>query len=99
MPHLSRAHPQPTPPPQLHEAVPQTLLPLLPLLREELEVDATRQRAAAVDLVARLLTGHPGGGALVDEYEPLLSGLLQRGCDKEVRRAVWLGAGAGRWGG
>lgn len=72
--------------------MPQTLLPLMPLLKEELEVESSKQRLGAVDLVARLLTQHPGGGAIIDEYEALLGGLLGRACDKEVRAcSSWLG--------
>ena len=40
--------------PQLYEIVPQVLLPVLPHLKSELEVEDDSKRAAAVDLVARL---------------------------------------------
>lgn len=70
---------------QIHETVPQALLPLMPLLREELEAEGDGgRRAAAVDLVARLFTQNPSGGAIINEYEPLLYALLGRGSDAEV---------------
>lgn len=83
---------------QIHETLPQTLLPLMPLLREELEAEAEgAKRSAAVDLVARLFTQHPSGAAIIEEYPALLEGLLGRVCDKEVRRmsgaAVMMGKG------
>ena len=40
--------------PQLYEIVPQVLLPVLPHLKSELEVEDDAKRATAVDLVARL---------------------------------------------
>lgn len=61
---------------QVHETVPQALLPLEPQLREE--------------LVAKLLTQHPGGASkILDEYEPLLKALLGRANDVEVSGRVW----------
>lgn len=70
---------------QLHETVPQTMLPLMPLLRDELEVEGAAQRGGAVDLLACLLTQHSGAAALLDENEALLTSLLKRSCDTEVR--------------
>ena len=71
---------------QIHETVPQALLPLMPLLKEELEVEQDGgKRGAAVDLVARLFTQHPSGGAIIEEYDALFEALLKRACDKEVR--------------
>lgn len=70
------------------------MLPLMPFLRDELEVEGAAQRGGAVDLLARLLTQHSGAAALLDEYEPLLAGLLKRSCDTEVR-FFWLLCGVG----
>ncbi|KAL4458690.1 hypothetical protein ABPG75_013555 [Micractinium tetrahymenae] len=75
----------------IHETVPQALLPLLPLLRDELEADGEgAKRAPTVDLVARLFTQHTSGAGIIKEYPALLEGLLGRACDKEaeVRRKV-----------
>lgn len=78
----------------MHETLPQTALPVMPLLKDELEVEGDKQRGAAVDLVAHLLTAHPGGGAIVEEYGALLDALLKRACDKAVRGVLcWMGAG------
>ncbi|KAL4859210.1 Sister chromatid cohesion protein PDS5 B-B [Chlorella vulgaris] len=76
----------------VHETVPQALLPLEPLLRDEVmgELDVAKRRAA-VDLVAKLLSWHPSGTAkILDEYEPLLEAFLGRTNDleAEVRRKV-----------
>lgn len=76
---------------QVHETVPQALLPLEPQLREELEGEGDgSKRRAAVELVAKLLTQHPGGASkILDEYEPLLKALLGRANDVEVSGRVW----------
>lgn len=39
---------------QLHETLPQVLLPVMPLLKGELTVEDTKQRLAALDLVAKV---------------------------------------------
>ena len=77
----------------MHKTVPQVLLPVMPMLREELEWETDNaRRSAAVDLVARLFTQHgPAGGAIIEEYQPLFSALLKRSHDKEV------GAGMCGW--
>lgn len=87
--------------PQVHETVPQALLPLEPLLRDEVmgELDVAKRRAA-VDLVAKLLSRHPSGTAkILDEYEPLLEAFLGRTNDLEVKHTAgcrcWV-LGAGR---
>lgn len=83
---------------QIHETVPQALLPVMPLLKEELEVEGDK-RSAAVDLVARLFTQHPHGSDIIEEYQELFDALLKRACDKEVSSAVWAGMHAGGgWG-
>ena len=71
---------------QIHETVPQALLPVMPLLKEELEVEGDK-RSAAVDLVARLFTQHPHGSDIIEEYQALFDALLKRACDKEVSSA------------
>lgn len=72
-------------PRQIHETVPQALLPLLPLLRDELEADGEgAKRGPTVDLVARLFTQHASGATIIAEYPALLEGLLGRACDKEA---------------
>ncbi|KAL4420139.1 hypothetical protein ABPG77_010355 [Micractinium sp. CCAP 211/92] len=69
----------------IHETVPQALLPLLPLLRDELEADGEgAKRGPTADLVARLFTQHPSGATIIAEYPALLEGLLGRACDKEA---------------
>jgi hypothetical protein len=87
---------------QIHETVPQTLLPVMPLLKEELEVEGDK-RSAAVGLVARLFTQHPHGSDIIEEYQALFDALLKRACDKEVGSACWVacrqGAGGGFVGG
>ncbi len=67
--------------------MPQALLPLLPLLRDELEADGEgAKRGPTADLVARLFTQHPSGATIIAEYPALLEGLLGRACDKEASR-------------
>ncbi len=44
----------PAPACQLHETLPQVLLPVMPLLKGELTAEDTKQRLAAVDLVAKV---------------------------------------------
>lgn len=82
----SRVH-APAPRPQLHEVTPQALLPVVPLLSDELGSPDWGRRMEAVKLLGRLF-GQAGGAAVAAEWDDVLSELLRRFTDEKVR--VWL---------
>ena len=69
---------------QVYQVCPQTLLPVLPRLAEELHADDAKQRAGAVGLVGSLFS--LPGSDLITSYSDLFDALLKRLEDREVRR-------------
>lgn len=72
---------------QVHLACPQTLLPVLPLLTHELQVEVEAKRLAAIDLLGKLFT-LPGSG-MDEEYGYLFEEFLRRCKDQKVELLVW----------
>ena len=67
---------------QVHLACPQTLLPVLPLLTHELQVEVEAQRLAAIDLLGKLFT--LPGSDMDQEYGYLFEEFLRRSKDQKV---------------
>ena len=67
---------------QVHLACPQTLLPVLPLLTHELQVEVEAQRLAAIDLLGKLFT--LPGSDMDQEYGYLFEEFLRRCKDQKV---------------
>ncbi|GAB4821978.1 hypothetical protein N2152v2_009024 [Parachlorella kessleri] len=68
---------------QLYQVVPQVLLPVLPHLGPELQVESESNRLAAVDLLGKLFS-QPGRSSILQEYAELLQDLLKRLHDQKV---------------
>jgi hypothetical protein len=67
---------------QVHQACPQALLPVLPHLVSELQVEAQDRRLQAIDL---LVSAFAGSDSSMDvDYSDLFEELLRRCCDKQV---------------
>ena len=71
---------------ELYAVAPDMLLPVLPNLARELQVDDTAKRVAATELLSALLT-LPGGLQMAEDYKGLFADYLNRFKDKlpEVR--------------
>ena len=67
---------------QVHQVCPQTLLPVLPRLAEELHADDAKRRSAATSLVGSLFSLQ--GSDLTSSYADLFDALLKRLEDREV---------------
>lgn len=67
---------------QVHLACPQTLLPVLPLLAHELQVEVEAKRLAAIDLLGKLFT--LPGSDMDQEYGYLFEEFLRRCKDQKV---------------
>ena len=67
---------------QVYQLCPQTLLPVLPRLAEELHADDAKQRSAATSLVGSLFSLE--GSDLTSAYADLFDALLKRLEDREV---------------
>ena len=67
---------------QVYQVCPQTLLPVLPRLAEELHADDAKQRAGAASLVGSLFS--LPGSDLATSYADLFDALLKRLEDREV---------------
>lgn len=70
--------------PQLHDATPQALLPVVPYISDELTAPSPAKRMEAVRLAGRLF-GQRGGAAVAREWAVVLEGLLGRFADEKVR--------------
>lgn len=70
---------------QLHAAVPQVLLPVLPQLSSELHSDDVSRRMDAVSVLGRLFSGRAAGRRLAAEYADVVESLLGRFTDQAVR--------------
>lgn len=68
---------------QLYQVVPQVLLPVLPHLSLELQVDSDTKRGAAVELLGRLFA-QPGSSEILADYSDLFRDLLKRLHDQKV---------------
>ena len=66
----------------MHLACPQTLLPVLPLLANELQVEVEAKRLDAIDLLGKLFT--LPGSDMDQEYSYLLEDFLRRCKDQKV---------------
>ncbi len=64
------------------------LLPVLPHLGPELQVENEAKRLAAVELLGRLFS-RPGSGGMLREYAELFQDLLKRLHDQKVRLFCW----------
>ena len=67
---------------QIHLACPQTLLPVLPLLAHELQVEVEAKRLDAIDLLGKLFT--LPGSDMDQEYSYLFEEFLRRCKDQKV---------------
>ncbi len=67
---------------QVYQVCPQTLLPVLPRLAEELHADDAKQRAGAASLVGSLFS--LPGSDLATSYADLFDALLKRLENREV---------------
>ena len=67
---------------QVHLACPQTLLPVLPLLTHELQLEVEAKRLAAIDLLGKLFT--LPGSDMDQEYGYLFEEFLRRCKDQKV---------------
>lgn len=67
---------------QVHLACPQTLLPVLPLLVHELQVEVEAKRLDAIDLLGKLFT--LSGSDMDIEYNYLFEEFLRRCKDQKV---------------
>lgn len=74
---------------QVHLACPQTLLPVLPLLAHELQVEEEARRLAAIDLLGKLFT--LPGSDMDQEYGYLFEEFLRRCKDQKVKLHGLLG--------
>jgi len=78
---------------QVHEACPQTLLPVLPLLSQELGLEDESRRLAAVQLLGALFA--IPGSELDQEYFHVFADFLRRFTDQKVLNG--LGFSMGLW--
>ena len=69
---------------QLHDVTPQALLPVVPLLSDELCSPDVGRRLEAVRLLGRMF-GQRGGAAVAAEWADVLMELLRRFKDETVR--------------
>jgi len=70
---------------QIHLACPQTLLPVLPLLIHELQVEVEAKRLDAIDVLGKLFT--MPGCDMDQEYSYLFEEFLRRCKDQKVKSA------------
>jgi hypothetical protein len=77
------ASPPPALPTQLQEVTPQALLPVVPLLSDELCAPDVSRRLESVRLLGRMF-GQRGGAAVAAEWEDVLLELLRRFRDEKV---------------
>lgn len=89
------------PPLQLYEAIPTALLPVLPHLSLEIQVESDAKRLTAVELLGKIFTQRDGR-EIMNEYREQADDLLKRLHDAKVgggaellRRAA--GTGRGEW--
>ena len=68
---------------QIYRVSPQTMLPVLPKLASELQVDQESKRLAALELLGRLLS--LPGSDLDLTYAELFQEFLKRACDQKVK--------------
>ncbi len=68
---------------QIHLACPQTLLPVLPLLIHELQVEVEGKRLDAIDVLGKLFT--MPGSDMDQEYSYLFEEFLRRCKDQKVK--------------
>jgi len=68
---------------QIHLACPQTLLPVLPLLIHELQVEVEAKRLDAIDVLGKLFT--MPGSDMDQEYSYLFEEFLRRCKDQKVK--------------
>ena len=86
----------------MHLACPQTLLPVLPLLTHELQVEVEAKRLAAIDLLGQLFTLPDSD--MDQEYGYLFEEFLRRCKDQKVEldgllmACCWLGKGGEKGG-
>ena len=67
---------------QIHLACPQTLLPVLPLLAQELQAEEEARRLEAIDLLAKLFK--LPGSDMDQEYSYLFEEFVRRSKDQKV---------------
>jgi hypothetical protein len=70
--------------PQVYRVLPQTMLPVLPKLVSELQLDQESKRLAALHLLGRLLSSP--GFDIDTSYAELFTEFLRRACDEKVGR-------------
>ena len=71
---------------QIHLACPQTLLPVLPLLSQELQAEEETRRLEAIDLLAKLFK--LPGSDMDQHYSYLFEEFVRRSKDQKVIKLV-----------